>query len=93
MINAPLLTTLAAMLAACSTAASGMEEDSLSVSATVIRPVAVPASIGRDAGAFTLGETAAVEVGAVGATVSRSDGDRILVTPGAGERVTITLVY
>lgn len=93
MTNRPLLTMLAAAIAAHSTAAAGMDEASLSVTATVVRPVAVPASIGRDAAAFTVSETAAVEVRAVGATVSRRDGDRTVVAPGPSDRITITLVY
>ena len=93
MTNAPLLAILTAIAVVPSTAADAMDQASLSVTATVVRPVAVPASIGRDAAAFTLGETAAVEVGASGATVSRSDGDRMVVTPDGSDRITITLLY
>lgn len=87
-----MLATIAVFPTAAAAAAVEPDEASLSVTATVVRPVSVPASVGRDAPEFTLGETAALEVGAIGATVRR-DGDRVVVTPGAGERITITLVY
>ena len=93
MITAPLLTMLTATMADQSTDLSAMDQAPLSVSAIVIRPVAVPASIGDDVQAFTIGEITAVEVGALGATVGRRDGDRVVVTPDGSDRITITLVY
>lgn len=94
MILPATFTLLAAISSVGTFAEAGSSETSLSVSATVVRPVDISSPVINAEGAVVIVKNAAtVEMQVVGGTVTQLDQDTSIITGDRSGSMAITIVY
>lgn len=90
----PLLSLITALTSVQALSQAGGQQEQLSVTATVVRPavIAVLPSSSEET-ILLIHHTDAIEVEAVGGTVSQTDQDSTTVTSNGAGLLTLTLIY